>query len=285
MRSGRVGSLLLRNPAALAGSAVLVVLTLAAILADRLALHDPVRQNLLLARQAPLGWPGGSLAYPAGTDGLGRDILSRIIYGARVSLAVGIGSVTIAGSVGVGLGLVAGYRGGWWDDVIMRLGDIQLAFPALVLAIALMAVLGAGLTNVILVLALTNWVTYARVVRGEVLSLRNREFVHAARLMGVPDARIMLRHILPNVVAPVIVVASFTVAQVIIAEATLSFLGIGVPPPTPSWGSMIAEGRQYLSSAWWIMTVPGLVLMAVLLAFNLVGDWLRDVLDPRLRRL
>jgi peptide/nickel transport system permease protein len=276
---------LVRDPTALAGSLLLVLLTLTAILADQVAPHDPVRQNLLLARQAPLGWPGGSLAYPAGTDGLGRDILTRLIYGARVSLAVGFGSVAIAGTLGVLLGLLAGYRGGWWDDLIMRVGDIQLAFPALVLAIALMAVLGAGLANVILVLALTNWVTYARVVRGEVLSLRSREFVQAARLLGVPDTRIMLRHILPNVTAPVVVVASFTVAQVIIAEATLSFLGIGVPPPAPSWGSMIAEGRQYLSSAWWIMTVPGLVLMVVLLAFNVVGDWLRDVLDPRLRRL
>jgi peptide/nickel transport system permease protein len=184
--------------------------------------------------------------------------------------------------LGVCLGLVAGYYGRWLDDLLMRLGDIQLAFPILVLAIAILAVLGTSLANVILVLGLSGWVTYARIVRGETLSLKQREFIEAARALGMPDRLILWRHIFPNVLPPVTVVATFSVARVIIAEASLSFLGLGIPPPAPSWGAMLDEGRNYITTAWWLALFPGLAILLLVLGINLVGDWVRDVLDPRM---
>ncbi len=268
----------------LLGLAMVVGATALAALAPALAPADPVR-NDLVARLAPPMWvQGGSERHPLGTDTLGRDVASRLLYGARVSLLVGFSAVVGAGMVGVLLGLLAGYYGGRLDALLMRLGDVQLAFPVLVLAIAVLSVLGAGLGNVIAVLAVTGWVTYARVARAETLALRRREFVEGARALGARDAGILWRHVLPNVLPPISVVATFSVARTIIAEASLSFLGLGIPPPAPSWGAMLDEGRNYLTTGWWLALFPGLAILAVVLGINLVGDWLRDVLDPRVER-
>ena len=273
-----------RDRVALVGLAVIVVSAALATLAPALAPADPAR-NDLLARLTPPAWMvGGSWAHPLGTDTLGRDVVSRLLYGARVSLIVGFSAVVLAGVLGVLLGLVSGYYGGRLDDALMRLGDVQLAFPALVLAIAVLAVVGSGLGNVVLVLGVTGWVTYARIARGETLSLRHREFVEGARALGARDAEILWRHVLPNVLPSITVVATFSVARTIIAEASLSFLGLGIPPPAPSWGAMLDEGRNYLTTGWWLALFPGLAILAVVLGINVVGDWLRDTLDPRLER-
>jgi peptide/nickel transport system permease protein len=273
-----------RDWPALLGLVVIALSAGLAVLAPALAPADPVKNQLLERLTPPMWVAGGSARHPLGTDTLGRDVASRLLYGARVSLVVGLAAVVIAGVVGVALGLVAGYRGGWLDDVLMRLGDIQLAFPVLVLAIAVLAALGASLLNVILVLGGTGWITYARIARGETLSLRAREFVEAARALGARDRQILGRHILPNVLPPIVVVATFSVARTIIAEASLAFLGLGLPPPAPSWGAMLDEGRNYLTTGWWLALFPGLAILALVLGINLVGDWLRDALDPRMER-
>jgi peptide/nickel transport system permease protein len=267
----------------LVGWALLGTIVLIALAAPVLSPHNPLAQDLERRAAVPTLSLTGLGAHPLGNDQLGRDILSRIIYGSRVALGVGIVAVVLGGTIGVGLGITAGYFGGWSDRVIMRVADIQLAFPFILLAIAIIAVAGPGLGKLIAVLALSGWVTYARVVRSEVLSVREREFVQAARAIGLRDARIILRHILPNVAAPIIVVSTLELARVVILEAALSFLGLGVQPPTPSWGRMLADGRDFLATAWWISTSPGLAIMALVLGVNLVGDWLRDVLDPRIR--
>ncbi len=273
-----------RDRTALLGLGVIVAAVLVAALAPVLAPADPLKTDLL-ERLSPPAWArGGALAHPLGTDTLGRDVLSRLVYGARISLLVGVATVVIAGVVGVMLGLLGGYYGGWLDDVLMRIGDVQLAFPVLLLGVALLAVLGAGLGNLILVLALSGWITYARIVRGETLSLRQRDFVEAARALGARDGHVMWRHVLPNVWAPLVVVATFSVARMIIAEASLSFLGLGIPAPVPSWGAMLDEGRNYITTGWWLALFPGLAIMLVVLGINLVGDWLRDMLDPRVER-
>jgi peptide/nickel transport system permease protein len=276
--------LLWRDHMAMLGVACIACTILAAVLAPLLAPADPIHTSLLDRLTPPMWAARGTPRYPLGTDTLGRDVLTRLLYGARVSLLIGLSAVVLAGVVGVGLGLVSGYYGGRVDDVLMRLGDIQLAFPVLVLAIAILAVLGANLANVIAVLGLSGWVTYARIVRSETLSLTQREFVEAARGIGAPDHLILWRHILPSVLPPVIVVATFSVARIIIAEASLSFLGLGVPPPTPSWGAMLDEGRNYITTGWWLAMFPGLAIFCLVLGINLVGDWLRDVLDPRMER-
>jgi peptide/nickel transport system permease protein len=273
-----------RDRVALLGLTVILCTTLAAILAPFLAPADPIKNNLLDRLTPPMWESGGTPRFPLGTDTLGRDVLSRLLYGARVSLLVGLSAVALSGVVGVGLGLLAGYYSGWVDDVLMRIGDVQLAFPVLVFAVAVLAVLGASLGNVILVLGLTGWVTYARLVRGETLSFTQREFVEAARAIGAPDRLILWRHILPNVLPPVTVVATFSVARMIIAEASLSFLGLGIPPPTPSWGAMLDDGRNYITTGWWLALFPGLTILLLVLGINLVGDWVRDVLDPRMER-
>ena len=273
-----------RHGVALAGLVVVVASAVAAVLAPALAPDDPVRNDLLERLTPPMWVPGGSARHPLGTDTLGRDVVSRLLYGARVSLIVGFSAVVLAGTLGVVLGLVAGYYGGRLDDLLMRVGDVQLAFPALVLAIAVLAVLGSGLGNVVLVLGVTGWVTYARIARAEALSLRHREFVESARALGARDAGILWRHVLPNVLPPLVVVATFSVARTIIAEASLSFLGLGLPPPAPSWGAMLDEGRNYLTTGWWLALFPGVAILAVVLGINLVGDWLRDALDPRVER-
>lgn len=274
---------LLRSRAALASVLVLLLLVALALLAPRIAPHNPTRVNVLKTLKPPVWLEGSDPKYLLGTDSLGRDVLSQLLYGARVSLLVGITVVAAGGTIGTLLGLVAGYYGGYVDDVIMRLADIQLAFPFILLAITFLAVLGPGLENVILVLAVGSWMSYARVMRGQVMSLREKEFVEAARTVGVRTPTILFRHLLPNAFAPIIVIASFSVASTIISEASLSFLGLGVRPSTPTWGAMLANGREYITDAWWLVVFPGLAIMLTVLSINVLGDWLRDRLDPRLR--
>ena len=259
--------------------AALVVATAAPML----PLENPATQNITRRLLPPVWLVGGTWEHPLGTDPLGRDLLARIAFGARVSMLVGLAAVALAGSVGTVLGVVAGYYGRRLDAVIMRLADIQLSFPFILLVIAFMAVLGPGLRNVILTLGIAGWTTYARVVRAETLSLRGREFVDGARAVGASDPRILLRHILPNVLSPVLVIASFAVASTIIVESSLSFLGLGVQPPAPTWGGILSEGRPYLGTAWWVGAFPGVAITIAVLSINLVGDWVRDALDPRLQ--
>lgn len=266
----------------LAALGFLALLALIAVFAPAVAPHPPARVAMAI-RLTPPVFAGGTWAHPLGTDALGQDLLSRIIFGARVSLMVGSCAVLISGGLGVTLGLVAGYLGGTLDDIIMRIAEIQLAFPTILLYIAAMATLGPGLEKIIIVIGIVGWVSYARIERGVVMSVREQEYVVAARAMGAPTGLILRRHILPNTMAPVIIVASFSLATTVVTEASLSFLGLGVPPSVPSWGSLLADGRDYLRQAWWITTFPGLAIMATVLAINLVGDWLRDALDPRLR--
>ena len=245
---------------------------------------DPNRQNIMMRLAGPMAPGPNGATFVMGSDALGRDVLSRLLYGARVSLMVGISAILVGGTIGTVAGLVSGYFGGWIDDVIMRLGDIQLAFPFILLAIMFLVVLGPGLVNLILVLGIGQWVTYARIVRAQTLSLREKEFVEAARAMGDSTSSIMFRTILPNIVAPLTVIASFNVASVILAEASLSFLGLGVPPETPTWGSMLAQSRdQLIANKWWLAVFPGMAIVVTVLSFNIIGDWLRDLLDPRLK--
>jgi peptide/nickel transport system permease protein len=269
---------------ALLGMIILIVVTFVAVFGPWLAPFDPNRQNIMMRLLEP-GTPGaGDLTYWLGSDQLGRDVLSRLLYGARVSLLVGVAAIAVGGVLGTVLGLVSGYFGGWIDDVIMRLGDIQLAFPFILLAIMFLVVLGPGLFNMILVLGIGQWVTYARIVRAQTLALREKEYVEAARAMGDGTMSILFRTILPNIMAPLTVIASFNVASVILSEAALSFLGLGVPPDVPTWGSMLSESRDHLfSNKWWMAVFPGLAIVFTVLAFNIIGDWLRDFLDPRLK--
>lgn len=273
---------LLRKPVAVLSVAFLLVLAVAAVTAPVIAPHSPGRQSLRARLLPPVPVDGSQPAHVLGTDQLGRDVLSRLIYGARVSLLVGLSVVVLAASVGTGLGLVAGYVGGRVDALLMRIVDVFLAFPFLLLAIVFMATLGQGLKNIIFVLALTGWVDYARTVRAQVLALRETEYVTAAEALGVVKSGVMWRHILPNVLASVIVIASLQVGAVIVSEASLTFLGLGVPPAIPTWGTMLATGREYMSSAWWLATLPGLAITLTVLAVNTIGDWLRDTRDPYL---
>jgi peptide/nickel transport system permease protein len=268
----------------LAGGLVVIAAVALAVFAPVFAPADPIKNSLIDRLTPPMWLAGGDAKHPLGTDALGRDVASRLLYGARVSLVVGFSAVVVAGLLGVALGLVSGWYRGRLDDLVMRLGDVQLAFPVLVLAVAVLAVLGASLTNLIVVLGVTGWITYARIVRGEVLTLREREFVMAARALGAADGWILWRHLLPNVLPPITVVATFSVARTIIAEASLSFLGLGIPAPEPSWGAMLDEGRNYITTGWWLALFPGVAILLLVLGINLVGDWLRDVLDPRMER-
>jgi peptide/nickel transport system permease protein len=281
----RYAARLLRSPQALIALLILGGVTLSGVLAPWIAPADPLAQDITQRFRPPIWEEGGNSEHILGTDSLGRNLLARLMHGGRVSLLVGLLAVLVQGGIGVLLGLLAGFFGGRWDSIIMRIADVQLAVPTLILAIAVIAVLGPSLQNVIIVLGITNWVIYGRVVRSEVLSIRRREFVEAARVVGNTDLRLMFRHVLPNVAASVIVISTLEVAQMIIAEASLSFLGLGVQPPTPTWGGMIAEGRTYIGTRWWLSTIPGLMILLTVLALNLFGDWLRDVLDPTLRRL
>jgi len=268
----------------IAGGVGFVLLVAAvAVAAPWLAPHDPVRQSLRARLRAPtLEGPDGK-AHLLGTDHLGRDVLSRVIHGARVSLLVGFAAVLVGGAIGSALGIVAGFRGGWADSIIMTLADAQLAFPFILLAIGIIAVLGPSFPTLVVVIGLSGWVSYARILRSQVLSLRSREFVDAVHALGGSVLRIVVRHVLPNVLSSLVVIATLELARAIVLEATLSFLGLGVQPPTPSWGGMVHEGREYLDSAWWISTCPGLVLMATSIVVSRTGDWLRDLLDPTLK--
>ena len=271
----------LRNPVGVAGGVILLFVLAGAVCADYIAPHEPNKQRLMARFKPPFWAEGGSMTYPLGTDNVGRDIWSRIIHGSRISLIVGVCAVGLSMAIGVTLGLNSGFWGGRVDAVIMALVDIMLAFPQLILAFAMVAVLGPGIGNIILVLGVTGWERYARVVRAEVLALREREFVHAARAVGVSNLKIVFGHIMPNTLSSVIVMATLQTAQAILAEAALSFLGLGTGRTYPSWGQMISLGRDYLSIAWWLSTFPGLAILLTVLAINLVGDRVRDVLDPR----
>jgi peptide/nickel transport system permease protein len=274
---------LVRRRTALFGFLVVGLAVLTAVLAPVVSPFDPLAQDISQRLREP-GWqdPQGRV-HPLGTDHLGRDILARIIYGSRIALVVGLAAVTISGVLGMAIGLVAGYFGGRVDDFFMRLADVQLAFPFILLAIAVIGVLGPSLRNIIAVIGVSSWVVYARVVRGEVLSIREREFVHAAVALGSRDWRVLAHHVLPNTFTPWLVVATLDMARVIVIESALSFLGLGVQPPTPTWGGMLADGRVYLSTAWWLATFPGFAILITVLGINLFGDGLRDTLDPRLK--
>jgi len=268
---------------ALFGLVVVVVVVLTAVGAPLISPFDPIEQDLGdLRLKAPGFRDAGGRVHPLGTDHLGRDLLARVIHGARPALLVGFAAVAISGLIGMAAGLISGYFGGRTDDVLMRLADIQLAFPFILLAIAVIGVLGPSLKTIIIVIGVSSWVVYARIVRGAVLTLREREFVQAARALGGGDGRILLRHILPNAFTPWLVVATLDMARVIVIESALSFLGLGVQPPTPTWGGMLADGRVYISTAWWLATFPGLAILVTVLGINLFGDGLRDTLDPRL---
>jgi ABC-type dipeptide/oligopeptide/nickel transport system permease subunit len=247
--------------------------------------RDPLAQDLLARLTPPFWQETGSLTYPLGTDNLGRDILIRILYGSRISLMVGFTSVLVASTTGIVLGLISGYYGGRWDSLIMRVGDVFMAYPFMLLTISLIAVLGNSIFNLILVLGLSDWVTYARTIRGSAYSIKTKEFVMAAHSVGTPNWRILVRHIFPNVLSPILVLGTVRVANIIIWESGLSFLGMGPPPPMPTWGRMLAEGRVYVTDAWWLVTLPGLAIMLTILSINLLGDGLRDALDPRLRNI
>ncbi|MBP1844330.1 peptide/nickel transport system permease protein [Rhizobium petrolearium] len=266
------------------GLAILLVALFAALFGPWFVPYDPSAQDILQRLKPPL-WQGSEGIHLFGTDALGRDIFSRIVVGARVSMLVGVSSVVISGAVGVTFGLIAGYEDKYAGRVLMMLTDIQLAIPFLVLALAVAAVVGPSLWNIIAILGLTNWVQYARVVRAECLVLREREFIQAAYMMGISSPHILTRHLLPNVMSSVIVISSLLVAKMILFESSLSFLGLGVPPETPTWGTMISEGRNYIGNAWWVATIPGFAIFFTVVGTNLVGDRLRDLLDPRLRQM
>jgi peptide/nickel transport system permease protein len=269
--------LALRQPAIAVGAVVMLIFLLVALLAPLLAPYEPLGQNISAGLNAP------SAAHLFGTDKLGRDIFSRILYGARISLFVGVAVVLISGAVGTLLGVVAGYLGGWADEALMRITDIFFAFPALILAMAIAGALGPSLQNALIAISAVTWPVYARLLRGQVLALKEREFVLAARTVGVPEWQIIVRHLLPNMLAPLLVQGSFDMGGAITAVAGLSFIGFGAQPPTPEWGVMISDARTYMATAWWMGTFPALAIMLVVGSFNLLGDGLRDLLDPRLR--
>lgn len=264
------------NLSLLLGGILTMLVIIAALFPGLLSPDSPDTFNLRARLTPP-----GSTHYPLGTDPLGRDMLTRIVYGSRIAIVVGLSSVILAFAIGTTAGLVSGYYGGVIDALLMRLVDIQLAFPFILFAITVMAIIGPGLWKVIFVMAITQWVQFARVERGQVLTLKEADFIQAARSLGATNYRLMLKHILPNTLSPIIVLATVNIANNILLEASLSFLGLGVDPNAPSWGGMIADGRNYLQSAWWVATLPGVALAITVLGFNLLGDWLRDVMDRR----
>lgn len=273
-----------RSPLASIGALIVGLVVVAALAAPLLATSDPIDQDLSVVLKPPFWLEDGSLRHPLGTDHLGRDVYSRLVYGARISLTISVLAALLGAVVGVAAGLVGGYVGGRVDAVIMRIVDLNLAFPLILLALAVVALLGANLRNLVIVMAITTWMIYARVVRGLTLALREQEFIQGIRALGAHDARIIAHHVLPNMLAPVLVIWTLEVARVILMESALSFLGLGVPPPTPTWGRMLAEGRDYLTLAGWISIFPGIAIMVTVLGINFLGDGLRDLLDPRLRR-
>lgn len=278
LRRPRTHTLPMLVPAVLLGLIVIV-----AIAAPWLAPHDPAAQSLTDRLKPPAFMSGGSASYPLGTDELGRDLLSRIIYGARVSILVGVLAVLARMVVGVVIGLIAGFFGGAVRAVVLRLGDVQMALPSLILALGIIAAIGPGLGNVILVLGVTGWILYARLVIGQVMVIRSLDYVSGARLLGAGNFRLMFRHVLPNVAPSIIVYGSLDVGMMMYMEASLSFIGLGVQPPTPSWGGMTSAGQAFLANQWWISTFPGVALMVTLILVNILGEQIRDRLDPRLK--
>jgi peptide/nickel transport system permease protein len=276
-RRGETLKRLLRSRSALVGGTVLLLIVLAALTAPLISPYDPIKTNQRLSLEAP------SLAHLMGTDRFGRDIFSRVVWAGQISLPIGLVSVVIGLVIGVAIGLLAGYYGGWLDAVSMRGVDLLLAFPGILLALAIIAILGGSLTNLMIAVGIAAIPDYVRITRGTVLSLKQREFVLAAQVIGARGPTIMLRHILPNVVAPLIVLATIGMAAAIITASALSFLGLGIKPPTPEWGNMLAEGREFLQRAWWVAFFPGAAIMLTVLSINLLGDGLRDALDPRMR--
>jgi peptide/nickel transport system permease protein len=264
---------------------IITLFVAAAVLAPLVSPGDPYAQALRNRFKPPVWEERGTWAHPLGTDRLGRDMLARILYGARVSLAVGALAVLLASTVGAAVGLVAGYYGGRVDAALMRITDATLSFPVILLALILAVTVGPSFLNVVIAISVILWARYARVIRGEVLTLMQLDFIAQARIAGAGAWRIITRHLAPNTLNTLVVLITLQVGYVIIVEAALSFLGAGIPPPTPAWGSMIAEGRDFVTSAWWVSFLPGLAIMLVVLAFNLLGDWLRDTLDPKLRQL
>ena len=274
---------LARSPLIVVGGDILLAVVVASAAAPWLAPTDPVQPSFSQRLKPPRAL-GGASTHPFGTDNLGRDILSRLLYGGRVSLVLAATAVVLAAGAGVAVGVTAGLVGGRVDDLTMRLADVQLAFPVIMLAIAIVAVIGTSPGALVTVLALSGWVLYARTVRAAVLTIRETEFVEAARTLGAGTPRLIVRHILPNTLAPILVLGSSQFATMVLLESGLSFLGLGLQPPQPSWGLMLAEGRDYLSNAWWLATLPGVAISLVVLGANLLGDGLRDLLDPRLRQ-
>jgi len=266
-------------------AAVFLALVIAAIFAPFIAPYDPEARNLY-DQFIPLSWmEGGSTAHLLGTDYFGRDILTRLLYGARVSLSVGVIAVAAAASLGTVVGLISGYFGGWVDIVLMRVVDSVLAFPLILIAILLAVTLGPSYANIILILSLLGWPRFARQIRAETLAIREQEYVALARVGGCSPARMMWKHFFPNIVPTLLVLATYQVGYVIMFESFLSFLGVGIPPPTPTWGSMCSEGRDYIGTHWWLSAFPGLAILVTILSVNLVGDWVRDRLDPKLRQV
>lgn len=260
---------------------VVLVLITSAVLAPWIAPHDPGFQNFIVSLQPPVWQADGSWSHVLGTDNLGRDILSRLIWGARLSLTIAMFAILLAGSIGIILGLLAGYAGGLVDSLIMRIVDAFLAMPFILMALAIVAALGPNTLNIIIVMAITNWPRYARLVRGEVLSIKHSDFVLLARVAGLPAWKIALKHVLPNITNSILVLATLDIGRVIILESSLSFLGVGIQPPDVSWGLMLSDGRSYMGVAWWLTVMAGVAILISVLCVNVLGDWLRDKLDPR----
>lgn len=273
---------ILATPPAVIGGTVVLLFVLAAVLAPVLPMHDPLRGQLGDRLQPP-AWLGGNASYLLGTDTLGRDLLTRIVYGARVSLAVGLVTVGISAAVGTTLGLLTAWFGGWLDRLVSRVCELLLAFPMLIFAVGFMSIIGPGFWTIIFALSFKSWVEFARLVRGQTLAEKQMEYVLAARTLGGRQLAILFKQVLPNVIHTVLVLATLRIGYVIIMEASLSFLGLGIQPPTPAWGSMINDGRDQMLNAWWITTFPGIAVVCLVLAVNLLGEGLREALDPRLR--
>ena len=264
---------------------IITVFVVAAVIVPILSLPDPLEQSLRLKFRPPVWEERGTWEHPLGTDRLGRDMLARMMWGSRVSLAAGVLTVLVASAFGAAVGLVAGYYGGRVDATLMRITDATLSFPVILLALILAVTIGPSFTNVVVAIAVILWARYARVIRGQVLTLMELDFIAQARIAGAGAWRIITRHLVPNTLNTLVVLVTLQIGYVIIVEASLSFLGAGIPPPTPAWGSMIAEGRDFVTTAWWVSFFPGIAILLVVLAFNLLGDWLRDTLDPKLRQL
>jgi peptide/nickel transport system permease protein len=266
-------------------SFILLAFVILAIFADAIAPHNPYETSLRTRFRPPVWEDGGSWGYLLGTDHLGRDVLTRVIYGARVSLAAGVLTVSLAGFIGAAIGLLSGFYGGRMDAVLMRAADSTLAFPIILFALILAVTMGPSFINVITAIAVVLWARYARVIRGEVLSLKERDFIAQARITGCSGLRIIAVHLFPNTLNTLTVLLTLQIGYVILVEASLSFLGAGIPPPTPAWGSMVSEGRDYITRAWWVSFFPGMAIMLIVLSLNLLGDWVRDTFDPKLRQV